>query len=200
MADSKLSLGHTITGLIFVIIGLGVFAIRLGHDGPYAMPHSSALIGGLTAMFLGGLLMWSDKPKVLGWIILGVSPFALFPAIYSIVGESEEVISLYATDSENSPADLRLWIVDREDGAWVGMPRWKATEHSLDGAKLEMLRSGELVCVQPVLNQDQATTQIIHRMKVEKYVAAQMAGAIGLYPLEAGESTVVLRLDPCQGS
>jgi hypothetical protein len=24
-----------------------------------------------------------------------------------------------------------LWIVDREDGEWVGMPRWKAIEHAL---------------------------------------------------------------------
>ena len=110
----------------------------------------------------------------------------------------QEVISIYAADANNNPADLRLWIVDREDGAWVGMPRWKAVDHSLDGANLQMLRNGELTCVAPVLfDEDRDTVRAIHAMKVEKYAVAKISGAIGLYPLEATETTVVLRLDPC---
>jgi hypothetical protein len=199
MTDTKKStVAYTLTGIVFIAIGLAVFAIRLHHAGPYTMPHGGALYGGLAAAGLGALLMWPGKPRVLGRIALVLGPIALFPAIYSIVGESEEVISLYASDSKDSPVDLRLWIVDREDGAWVGMSREKAIEHNLDGAELEMLRDGELSCVKPVLHEDRPTARAIHAMKYEKYTAAQLAASIGLYPREATESTVVLRFDPCK--
>ncbi len=198
MTDTKANpIAQTIAGMIIILIGLGVFAIRIGHPGDYAMPHSSALYGGLASITLGAILLWPGKPGALGWVILVVSPIPAFPAIYSIVGESEEVISIYANDSQGNPADLRLWIVDRDDGAWVGMPRWKAVDHSLDGAQLQMLRGGATTCIIPALFEDRPTAGAIHAMKVEKYLAARVAGAIGLYPLEASESTVVLRLDPC---
>ncbi len=196
--NEKLSISHIIFAVILLATGLAVFAIRLGHDGPYAMPHSSALYGAMAAIILGGIMLWPAKPRALFWLAIVISPIAVFPALYSIMGESEEVISIYATDANNNPADLRLWIVDREDGAWVGMPRWKAVDHSLDGANLQMLRNGELTCVAPVLfDEDRDTVRAIHAMKVEKYAVAKISGAIGLYPLEATETTVVLRLDPC---
>lgn len=191
------SAGQTMLGVICIAIGLGVFAIRFGHDGPYAMPHGGALYGGLGSMLLGGLTLWPGKPRALTWIVLLATPVALFPALYSILGESEEVISLYATNAAGEPVDLRLWIVDRSDGAWVGMGGEKAREHRLDGARLEILRGGERACVVPKLHEDRPTVRAIHAMKVEKYAAARFAGAIGLYPLEATPSAVVLRLDPC---
>lgn len=123
----------------------------------------------------------------------------LFFALYATLAELEEVVSLYATDSDGQPAELRLWIVDREDGEWVGMPRSKALEHSLDGAHLELLRDGETRCVLPVLHEDRATVGAIHALKVEKYAVARGAAAIGLYPREARASAVSLRLDPCPG-
>ena len=197
MTDStNRSMLFTTAGLMILAVGLAVFAIRLQHAGPYAMPHSGALYGGLGAILIGIVLIYGS-PRVLCWIALAASPVALFPSIYSIMGESEEVISLYATDADNNPADLRLWIVDRDDGAWLGMPRTKAIDHSLDGSELQMLRHGEMQCVIPVLHEDRPTVEMIHGMKVQKYSAAQLAGSLGLYPLEATESTVVLRLDPC---
>ena len=201
MTESKKSiLGSTLTGSLFIAIGLGVFAIRLNHAGPYSMPHGGALYGGLGALALGCFLLWPGKSRLMAWIAIVVSPVALFPALYSIGGESEEVISLYATDSNNRPVDLRLWIVDRQDGAWVGMGREKAIEHQLDGASLEMLRAGKVICVVPVLHEDRSTAGTIHAMKVEKYSVAQASAAIGLYPREATASTVALRLDPCPDS
>lgn len=201
MTESKtITLSNLFTGIFFIAVGVGVFAIRLNHPGPYAMPLGGALYGGIGALALGCFLMWPGKPRMLGWIAIAMSPVALFPAIYSIVGESEEVISLYATDSRDRPADLRLWIVDREDGAWVGMSLEKAVEHRLDGAHLEMLRAGNYTCVIPVLHEDRPTTREIHAMKVAKYVAAQMAATIGMYPREATSSMVALRLDPCSKS
>ncbi|MGI9432894.1 MAG: hypothetical protein ACR2PQ_11805, partial [Myxococcota bacterium] len=108
-----------------------------------------------------------------------------------------EVVSLYATDSAGKAAELRLWIVDRDDGEWVGMPRAKAVEHSLDGARLELLRDGQTRCVVPVLHEDRATVKAIHALKVEKYAVARGAAAIGLYPEEATDASVSLRLDAC---
>ena len=195
--SNKGRLGYNVAGVIFIAIGLAVFAIRLSHAGPYALPGGAAFIGSLAAIALGAYLLWPDKPRFTGLIAIVIATFASFPAIYSIVGESEEVISLYAFDPENNLVDLRLWIVDRSDGAWVGMGRSKATTHKLDGARLDMLRGGETICVIPALAEDRATVREIHRMKVDKYKAAQISASIGMYPSEASENTVALRLDPC---
>lgn len=194
----KGSRAFSILGFILLAVGAAVFAIRLIHSGPYAMPHGGPFYAALGSLLLGSVLVWG-KLRALSWGALLLSPLALLPAIYSIAGESEEVISLYATGSNKKPVDLRLWIVDREDGAWVGMSKHKAIEHNLDGAQLRMLRAGEEVCVRPVLHEDRPTVRAIHRMKVEKYTVAQIAGAMGSYPLEAPDTTIALRLDPCSG-
>ena len=198
--EKSRSLPGLMLGIFFIVIGVAVFGIRLIHAGPYAMPQGGALIGGLSAIVLGTLLLWLGKLRPWGWIVAIISPVALFPAIYSVMGEAEEVISLYARDPQNNMVDLRLWIVDREDGQWVGMSRDKALSHNLHGQQLSMLRAGKTVCVIPILHEDRPTAREIHAMKVAKYTVAQVSGAIGLYPLEATESTVVLRLDPCPGS
>jgi len=153
-------------------------------------------MGGL---LLGGLLVTSVAPIAVRWLALAASPVVLFLGLYGTMAELEEVVSLYATDSEGQAAELRLWIVDREDGAWVGMPRTKAVEHSLDGAEIEMLRDGVTLCVVPVLIEDRATVKAIHAQKVEKYKVAQVSAAVGLYPREATEKSVALRLESCQG-
>ena len=194
---SKRQPGYLVAGFIFIAIGLGVFAIRLTHPGPYSLPGGAAFIGALVTIALGAYLLWPGKPKYTGLVAIAIATFASFPAIYSIGGESEEVISLYAFDQDNNPVDLRLWIVDRSDGAWVGMGRSKAVTHNLDGSRLDMLRGGKTVCVIPALVEDRETVSKIHRMKVDKYKVAQISVSIGLYPAEASENTVALRLDPC---
>lgn len=193
------STGRTVVGCALLALGVVVFAVRLPHAGPYAMPQGAPLLGGLGALLLGGLLVWPAAPRWLARTALAVSPVVLFMALYATIAELEEVVSLYATDSSGDPAELRLWIVDRDDGTWVGMPRTKAVEHSLDGARVELLRNGEIRCVVPVLHEDRPTVKAIHRLKVEKYAAARGAAAIGLYPREAGDGAVSLRLDPCPG-
>jgi hypothetical protein len=190
---------QTAVGCGLLVLGIAVFAVRLLHDGAYAVPRGGNLLGGLGALMLGAVLVWSDTPRSLGWLALAASPVVLFFGLYATMAELEEVVSLYATDSAGQPAELRLWIVDREDGEWVGMPRSKAVEHSLDGARLELLRNGEARCVVPALHVDRTTVTAIHALKVEKYAVARVAAAIGLYPREAGESTVSLRLDSCSG-
>jgi hypothetical protein len=141
----------------------------------------------------------SATPRWLGWVALAASPVVLFFGLYATMAELEEVVSLYATDGAGNPAELRLWIVDRDDGEWVGMPRWKAREHSLDGARVQLLRNGKIRCTVPALHEDRATVRAIHALKVEKYAVARGAAAIGLYPREARDTAVSLRLDPCPG-
>ena len=193
-ASSKL---QTVVGWGLLALGVAVFAVRFLHEGAYAVPRGGNLFGGLGALLLGGVLVWPAAPRRLGWLALAASPVVLFFGLYATMAEFEEVVSLYATDSAGQPAELRLWIVDREDGEWVGMSRSKAVEHSLDGTRVELLRSGKNRCVVPALHEDRATVIAIHALKVEKYAVARGAAAIGLYPREASEAAVSLRLDPC---
>jgi hypothetical protein len=193
-ASSKL---QNVIGWGLLAVGIAVFAVRFLHEGAYAVPRGGNLFGGLGALLLGGMLVWPAAPRGLGWLALAASPVVLFFALYATMSELEEVVSLYATDSAGQPAELRLWIVDREDGEWVGMSRTKAIEHSLDGARVDLLRHGETRCVMPVLYEDRPTVKTVHALKVEKYAVARGSAAIGLYPREARETAVSLRLDPC---
>lgn len=188
---------RTVIGFLLLAVGVAVFAVRLQHEGPYAVPRGANLFGGLGSLVLGGLLLWPAAPRWFGWLALAATPVVLFFGLYATMAELEEVVSIYATDSAGNSADLRLWIVDREDGAWVGMPRWRATEHSLNGARVQLLRNGTMRCVVPVLYEDRPTAKAIHALKLEKYAVARGAASIGLYGREAGEHTVALRLDPC---
>ncbi len=196
-ASSSSSKLQTAVGWGLLVLGVAVFGVRFLHDGAYAMPRGANLFGGLGALALGGVLVWPAPMRGLRWLALAASPVVLFFGLYATMAELEEVVSLYATDSSGHPAQLRLWIIDREDGEWVGMPRWKAVEHSLDGAQLELLRSGKTRCVVPRLYEDRKTVGAIHALKVEKYAVARAAAAIGLYPREARETSVSLRLDSC---
>jgi hypothetical protein len=195
--SSSFSKVRTVVGWGLLGLGIAVFVVRFLHEGAYAMPRGGNLLGGLGALLLGGVLVWPAAPRPLGWLALAASPVVFFLGLYATMAELEEVVSIYATDSAGQPAELRLWIVDREDGAWVGMPRSKAVEHSLDGARLELLRGGETRCIVAVLHEDRPIVRAIHALKVEKYAVARAAAAIGLYPSEAPDTSVSLRLDPC---
>jgi hypothetical protein len=197
--SSSFSKLQTVVGCGLLALGIAVFVVRFLHEGAYAMPRGGNLFGGLGSLLLGGLLVWPAAPRPLGWLALAASPVVFFLGLYATMAELEEVVSLYASDSAGQSAELRLWIVDREDGIWVGMQRAKAVEHSLDGARLELLRGGETRCVVPVLYEDRPTVTAIHALKVEKYAVAGASAAIGLYPREARDTTVALRLDPCTG-
>lgn len=193
-APSKL---QTLVALALVAVGIAVFAVRFLHEGPYAMPRGANLFGGLGSLLLASILLVAATPRALRVLALAASPVVLFFGLYGTMAELEEVISLYATDSAGKGAELRLWIVDRDDGEWVGMQQSKATEHALDGARLEFLRKGETRCAILRLHKDRPTVEAIHALKVDKYAVARASAAIGLYPSEASATTVALRLDPC---
>ncbi len=198
MSESgSVSTARTAIGCGMLVLGAAVFAVRLLHEGPYAVPRGGGLLGGLGALLLAGVLVWPAVPRALGWLALAACPIVGFPALYATMAELEEVVSLYAIDGAGRPAELRLWIVDREDGEWVGMPRSKAVDHALDGARLDMLRNGEIRCVVPVLHEDRPTVAAIHALKLRKYAVARAASSIGIYPPEAPGTSVSLRFDPC---
>lgn len=184
-------------GCVLLVLGAAVFAVRLLHEGAYAMPRGNNMIGGFGSFLVGALLVWAPLPRVARWLTLAASPVVFFLGLYATMAELEETISLYATDSAGRPAELRLWIVDREDGEWVGMPGWKAAEHGLDGAQMDILRKGTRRCVKLTVHDDRPTVRAIHKLKVDKYEVAQAAAAIGFYPSEARDTSVAVRFEPC---
>jgi hypothetical protein len=201
---TALTRGARIVGWLMLAAGVSVFAIRLHHAGPYAMPERGNLRAGVLALAIGLalLLPWlragtSLADRVVTLVLLAVSPVVLFFALYATLAEVEEVVVLRATDSHGAPANLRLWIVDVDGTAWVSMSREKAEEHSLDGAHVDLLRAGRTSCVVPVLSHDPADNERTFRLRDEKYAIQRLGRAIGLFGDGPGPRTVTLRLDPC---
>jgi hypothetical protein len=140
---------------------------------------------------------WPGTPKRLARAAMALALIFAFPALYGVMGELEETVSLYATNSDGAPVELRLWVVERDGASWFGMGGDKARAHNLDGAELNMLRRGETRCVALTLHDDRPTVEAMHALKLEKYAVARLAGSVGLYPLEAPATSVALRLGPC---
>jgi hypothetical protein len=189
-------------GLLMVLVGASVFAIRLQHAGPYAFPRGGNLLSALLALVIGVMLirLWFGArrlAKSLGWLTLAASPIVLFFALYATLAELEEVVALKVTNQSGQPAVLRLWIVDRDDGQWVTMPRSKADTHGLYSTRAELLRHGETRCVIAILIENRETANEIHSLRQEKYSVQRLATSIGLFGREVGHDTVTLRLDPC---
>ena len=194
-----------IVGWLMLIVGISVFAIRLQHAGPYALPGGGNLLAGVLALLIGGWLVrpWLGAHRLaspLAWVALAASPIVLFFALYATLAEVEEVVELKVTDRTGQPSDLRLWIVDRGDAAWVTMPRSKADAHGLGETRAELLRQGELGCVVVTRHEDRVTVDEIHQLRHQKYGVQRLATAVGIFGRSAGEDVVALRLDPCPSS
>ncbi|HKJ24346.1 MAG TPA: hypothetical protein VKB65_05945 [Myxococcota bacterium] len=189
-----------IVGWLMLAAGVSVFAIRLHHAGPYEMPERGNLRAGVLALVIGVALLLPGlraAGRAVTLALLVASPIVLFFALYATLAELEEVVVLRATDSHGAPSNLRLWIVDAEGRAWVSMSREKAAEHSLDGARVELLRAGETSCVVPVLSHDPAENERTFRLRDEKYAIQRLGRVIGMFGAGPGPTTVTLRLDPC---
>ena len=193
------SLPSTLVGVLVLVAGLAAFLVPLQHAGPYGIPPRG-LLGGVLALGIAALLLPPARgwlPAALAapvrWIALLASPVVLFFCIYSSFAELEEVVVLYAP-----AAELRLWIVDQGGDEWVSMPRWKADENALDGARLDLLRDGTTRCVVPRRVDDPAANRRTFDLRQEKYAVQRLAVSVGLFGDGPGPDTVTLRLDPCE--
>ena len=65
-AENKGSMVFSVVGAILIVVGLAVFVVRLGHEGPYAMPHGGGLYGALACILFGGLMLWGKIAHLLG--------------------------------------------------------------------------------------------------------------------------------------
>jgi len=195
---APLARSATWVGWLMLAVGASVFAIRLQHAGPYQMPEQGNLRAGVLALVIGGLLLapWL-RTRLTRGVLLAAAPVVLFFALYATLAELEEVVVLRATDSSGAASKLRLWIVDYDGVAWVSMPRSKAEEHALDGARVELLRGGETTCVTPVLSKDPAENERTFQLRDEKYSIQRLGRTIGLFGDGPSAETVTLRLDPC---
>jgi hypothetical protein len=187
-----------------LLAGVAVFAIRLHHAGPYAMPGGGNLRAGVLSLLLGAWLAsgFFERDRVgrgLRWLALAASPVVFFFALYATLAELEEVVTLRARDSVGHTANLRLWIVDDDGTSWVRMPRSKADEHGLDDVRVQMLRQGEDRCVHVTREPDRDRKAEVNRRTYEKYRVMQLATAVGLFETGDNPNQVVLRLDPCSG-
>lgn len=193
MRDTKSrSIGATIVGGLTLCAGLAAFLVPLQHAGPYGIP-GRGLIGGLLCFVISGVLLARSTPAIARGIALVASPIVLFFALYGAFAESEEVVVVYAEDAE-----LRLWIVDHEGVEWVSMPRSKAKRHSLDGAKLELLRAGVTRCVVPRIVEDPVANRRTFDLRQEKYAVQRLGGMLGMFGDGPGPETITLRLDRCE--
>lgn len=206
MNDSKvLFRTASIVGWLSLAIGLSVFAIRLQHAGPYALPAGGNLLAGTLALALGALFVgpWlratgSRLGSVVTGLLLVASPVVMFFALYSTLAELEEVVVLRVQDASGATADLRLWIVDDQGTPWVAMGRGKADAHGLDEARVELLRGGETHCVIARRSDDRSDVERTRRLRHEKYSIQRLATSIGVFGSEPSAEAVTLRLDPCE--
>jgi hypothetical protein len=185
------SIMATIVGLVALGAGLAAFLVPLQHAGPYGIP-GRGLVGGLLCFAISGVLLTRGAPTLARVVSLLASPFLLFLALYGALAELEEVVVLYSGDTE-----LRLWVVDHDGIPWVSMPRSKAEQNALDGAKLELLRAGETRCVVPRIVEDPVANRRTFDLRQEKYAIQRLGGVLGMFGDGPGPNTITLRLDPC---
>jgi len=192
-------------GWLLLLVGAAVFAIRLQHAGPYALPGGGNLFGGVAALLLGALLVgrWLDRDRSaapLRWLAFATIPVVLYLALYATMAEIEEVVVLEATDPAGGTTGLRLWIVDADGAAWVTMRRSKADANDLRETRARLFRNGESRCVIATRFEDPGTVNRIHQLRHEKYAVQRFATVLGLFSESPGADTVALRLDPCPPS
>lgn len=176
------------------IAGLAAFLVPLHHAGPYGIP-GRGLVGGLACLAVAGVLLVRGAPTIARSMALLAAPIVLFFALYGALAELEEVVVLYAKD-----APLRLWIVDHEGSEWVSMSRSKASQHALDGARLELLRDGTKRCVVPRVVDDPVANRRTFDLRQQKYAVQRLGGLLGMFGDGPGPDTITLRLDPCPSS
>jgi len=191
-------------GWVLVAVGLAVFAVRFQHAGPYAPPGGGNLRAALLALALGAWLVRDWRPgagwaRPATWLALAAGPVVLFFALYAVLAELEEVVTLRVATVDGERADLRLWIVDRDGAAWATMRGAKAERHGLGEARAELLRGGSFECVVVRRVEDREAVVATHEQRQQKYRVQRLATALGVMPREPSDEMVAVRIEPCPG-
>lgn len=194
-------------GILFLLLGVTVFAIRLRHAGPYALPEQGNLRAALLSVALG---VWFSQPWLANTssallrrmveIAVGVgSLFVLFFTAYAILSEVEEVVvvSVQGPSGESNP--LRLWVMDSDGAEWVNMSREKAISNNLVDQRVDFLRGGVWTCRQATLVEERAVVARNSDLGAQKYAVKRFAIALGIFSEVPPENIVSVRLDPCPG-
>ncbi len=189
-------------GLLLIVMGIAVFAIRLQHAGPYAMPEGGNLLAAVLAFAIG---LWflrpfprsGSLPHIIGWPALLATPIVMFFALFSIMGEIEEVIAVTLESPNGAEGTYRLWVVDLDGTAWTTMSDEKAETAGFDGTTGQMLRNGQVSCVTITRHDDMETLSTIHDMKYEKYAAMRFAVMTGVFQRQAPETSTAIEFAPC---
>ena len=190
--SGRRSIAASVVGALALCAGLAAFLVPLRHAGPYGIP-GRGLVGGLLCFAIAGVLLVRGTPRIARGLALVATPIVLFFALYGALAEWEEVVVL-----SSEKAELRLWVVDFEGVPWVSMPRAKAAEHRLDGAKLELLRDGVTRCTVPRIVDDPVANRRTFDLRQEKYAIQRLGGVLGMFGDGPGPNTITLRLDPCE--
>jgi hypothetical protein len=182
---------------LLLLIAIAAIAIRVNNP-PYAFPAGGPLLGVVLLLGVGAWLVFAAAAVApLTWLMLAISPLVMFYGLYITFAEFEEVIVLRVADAAGATTDLRLWVVDRDGAPWVTMGRSKADAYGLTNKRAELLRHGEIRCVNVVRHDDRPNATAVHQLRTEKYAVQRLALVIGMYKPIPDEGTVALRLDPC---
>lgn len=177
-----------VAGVVVLVLGLGVFGVRLDHAGPYPFPRGADLTAGVVCLGLGGLLLaWARRASGAGGVsrsdrlLLALSPVAFLMGLGASLHEMEEVVILH-TEGPAGAVETRLWVVDHGGTPWVLTgSETRAGRNLAANPRLVLERGGETSCRIARVSQDLETLRTISLARREKYLAARLAWAVS-YP------------------
>ena len=195
-----------VPGVLLLLAGAAVFAVRGIHPGPYPFPRGADLIFGTLNLVVGLALLRPWHPSLArgafaNRLLLGLTPLVLFAGIAAMAHESQEVVVLRTWNEEGALRETRLWVIDHEGAPWV--VTGSESEHVRQltvNPRVELFRRGEARCYLAEPHLDLETIEAALRRRHEKYAMQRIAVALGVWPastegLELRAAAV--RFEPC---
>jgi hypothetical protein len=198
-----------VVGAILVLCAVSIFAVRLGHEGPYPFPRgldlaavSASLLLALFVVSLGWNAARRGSPLLRAAFAL--VPIVLLLGIVAVLHEIEEVVVLRTFDDRGGVLETRLWVVDHDGAPWLLTgANGRHTLRLEARPRVEIVRHGTVRCYHAVPFRDRATIDEILRLRGEKYAVQRFGLAIGFdrifrsreRPIES--YAIAIRLDPC---
>ncbi len=198
-----------VVSTILLLCAASVFAVRLGHEGPYAFPGGFDLAAASANLLLGLLLVWLGRSAARRGSASIRAAFALLPIVFllgtvAVAHEIEEVVVLRTFDDRGGVLETRLWVVDHDGAPWILTGKDSRHVRRLEARpRVEIVRRGIARCHLAVPFRDRATIEEVLRRRGEKYTVQRIAFAIGFDRLIRSRETpidsyaIAVRLDSC---